>query len=54
MQQKILIISLVTSKNGDLGRNFTHYAMENGSINNLSFMETEIFLLFSATIYPTS
>jgi hypothetical protein len=54
MQQKIVIISLVTSKNGDFGRYFTHYAMDNGNINNLSFMETEIFLLFSATMYTTS
>jgi regulation of enolase protein 1 (concanavalin A-like superfamily) len=54
MQQQIGVISLVTNKNVDFWRYFTHYAMDNGSINNLSFFEAEIFLLFSATMYPTS
>jgi hypothetical protein len=51
--RKIIIINLVKSTNGDFGRHFTHYAMDNGSFNSFSFMETALFLVFSATLYPT-
>jgi hypothetical protein len=45
---------MVKSKIGEFGRYFTLYAMDNIRFNNFSFMETEIFLVFSDTMYPTS